>query len=91
MKYVSIFGQIRLSGVLPQKPNDTVVINSYTEGFRIISICGGAATWFDIFSTFCADQPVEVAALYGTIRSESVQAMGVGLGANPFVGNCPSE
>lgn len=89
MKYVSIVGELKLQGVLPQKPNETIIIGSYTEGFQILSICGGTSTWFDIFVTFCADKPVEAADLYDTIRKESLQAVAIKLGADSFIGSCP--
>ncbi|GLB39638.1 hypothetical protein LshimejAT787_0701480 [Lyophyllum shimeji] len=65
-------------------------IKSYTEEMRVMSICGGSATYFSMTAVFCADKVGKVYDLYDGLRRAAVGAVAEQLGALVFDGTCPA-
>ncbi|KAG5350161.1 hypothetical protein J132_03415 [Termitomyces sp. J132] len=75
-------------------PNDTLPLDgfklvAYTEEMRVMSICGGTATYFSMTATYCTDKVVDAYDFYSKFRSDAVGPVAKELNALVFTGTCP--
>ncbi|KAG6885212.1 hypothetical protein C0993_004772 [Termitomyces sp. T159_Od127] len=70
-------------------PLDGLTLATYTEEMRVMSICGGTATYVSMTATYCTDKVVKAYDFYNTFRSDAVSAVAKELHALEFVGTCP--
>ncbi|KAG6874773.1 hypothetical protein C0992_006606 [Termitomyces sp. T32_za158] len=70
-------------------PLDGFSLTMYTEEMRVMSICGGTASYVSMTATYCTDKVVNAYDFYNTFRSGAVSAVAKELNALEFVGTCP--
>ncbi|KAG6847768.1 hypothetical protein H0H93_006099 [Arthromyces matolae] len=80
---------IRFSLANGPVPVTNVTFGSYTEEQRVMSICGGTATYFTMTATYCTDKEPVMYDIYERYRRNAVSTVADELGALEFGGTCP--
>ncbi|KAJ6534601.1 hypothetical protein DFH09DRAFT_1284116 [Mycena vulgaris] len=62
---------------------------SYAETKRFESICGGRATYINLITYLCSDDPPAAYSLFYTVHMETVQRLARTVGAKVLAGDCP--
>ncbi|KAJ7828206.1 hypothetical protein B0H14DRAFT_2516637 [Mycena olivaceomarginata] len=61
----------------------------YTETIRFESICGGRATFIDVLTYTCSDNPIAIYDAWYTIHMSSFEGLAAKIGAPVLAGDCP--
>ncbi|KAJ7595194.1 hypothetical protein C8J56DRAFT_1042293 [Mycena floridula] len=92
IKYINSDGPITVTGQIPHNPDQNLTLISYTEDFRVFSICDEKATYLDFTTTFCANKPEVVYDIFTKLHGNlAIEKMGDKFGGNVFWGSCPAE
>ncbi|KAG6901821.1 hypothetical protein C0995_007528 [Termitomyces sp. Mi166 len=84
---LSVLRFLLANGTLPL---DGFTLATYTEEMRVMSICGGTATYFSMTAAYCTDKVVNAYDFYNKFHSDTVGTVAQELNALVFTGTCPA-
>lgn len=79
---------LTFTGALPHFPTERITLESYTEIFRVHSICEGTSTYLEFIAIFCVDNPESMFDIWGRARTIAVDQLSQQLDARAFRGTC---
>ncbi|KAJ7250353.1 hypothetical protein C8J57DRAFT_1667967 [Mycena rebaudengoi] len=73
------------------KHKSKIMFANYGETQRYQSICGGRATYIDVLTYMCSDNPRAAYDLWYRVHQTTFDTLSARFGVNVFMGNCPRE